>query len=117
MKDVELFEKLLSEDENNDRYKYYLAQAYFHTRNYDKALDNYKKIIDMNKHNIETTNSLSMINECNKILINCYPEIEKNDQIDSVIDSNISLSITSFETTKNYIIEMSNSKICIEIFI
>ena len=123
MKDAEIFEQLSMEDESNIRYKYYLAQSYFNTRGYDKALENYKKIIDMNQQNMETINSLQMIKECHKLLndltddlIDNYPN-DHNLIDNDLTDNDISFEISLSESTQTHIIKMENNEICIEIFI
>jgi tetratricopeptide (TPR) repeat protein len=42
-----LLEKGISEDPKNERYHFYLANSYFDTQNFHKAIENYKKRIEL----------------------------------------------------------------------
>lgn len=46
-RDAEIFEKRLQEEGENERYRFYLAQSYYDCQEYEKALENYQKRIDL----------------------------------------------------------------------
>ena len=46
-RDIYLLEKGISEDPKNERYHFYLANSYFDTQNFHKAIENYKKRIEL----------------------------------------------------------------------
>lgn len=45
-RDIKLLEQGLIDEPNNSRYKYYLANSYYNVKNYEKAIEWYKKRIE-----------------------------------------------------------------------
>jgi len=67
-RDIRLLLKGLEENPDNDRYTFYLANSYMNTRQYEKAIEYYKKRIVLGGWNQEVWFSYYSIGKCYKSL-------------------------------------------------
>ncbi|MBC8443015.1 MAG: glycosyltransferase [Proteobacteria bacterium] len=67
-KDAIMLEEAIIEEPNNSRYQFYLAQSYFDSHQYEKAIESYKKRAEMGGWEEETYFSLYRIGLCNMLL-------------------------------------------------
>jgi glycosyltransferase involved in cell wall biosynthesis len=67
-KDAIMLEGALEDEPNNSRYQFYLAQSYFDSHQYEKAIESYQKRAAMGGWEEETYFSLYRIGLCNMLL-------------------------------------------------
>jgi glycosyltransferase involved in cell wall biosynthesis len=75
-KDAELLEKALVDEPENTRYQFYLAQSYFDSQQYEKAIEAYLKRASMNGWAEEVYYSLYRVAICRAMLDRPWPEIQ-----------------------------------------
>ena len=74
-RDAETLEKALVDDPTNTRYQFYLAQSYFDSQQYEKAIDAYKKRAEMGGWQEEIYYSLYRIAISRALLDRPWPEV------------------------------------------
>ena len=75
-KDAELLEKALIDEPDNTRYQFYLAQSYFDSQQWDKALDAYMRRAQMGGWAEEVYYSLYRVAICRAMMDRPWPEIQ-----------------------------------------
>ncbi len=74
-RDAETLEKALLDEPGNTRYQFYLAQSYFDSQQYEKAIDAYRKRAEMGGWAEEVYYSLYRIGIARALLDRPWPEI------------------------------------------
>ena len=74
-RDAETLEKALIDEPTNTRYQFYLAQSYFDSQQFEKAIDAYKKRAEMGGWQEEVYYSLYRIGVSRALLDRPWPEI------------------------------------------
>lgn len=74
-RDAETLEKALIDEPGNTRYQFYLAQSYFDSQQYEKAIDAYRKRAEMGGWAEEVYYSLYRIGIARALLDRPWPEI------------------------------------------
>ncbi len=74
-RDAETLEKALVDEPTNTRYQFYLAQSYFDSQQFEKAIDAYKKRAEMGGWQEEVYYSLYRIGVSRALLDRPWPEI------------------------------------------
>lgn len=77
LKDAKIFEELIKEEPENERYAFYCGQSYFDYKDYSNAIKWYRKRIEMRGWFEEVFYSYFRIAQAKELLGEAWPDIEK----------------------------------------